>query len=97
MQGSTLSYDEIQEISSQLSKCSKEMESNLDEIRTEFNKVGQDNVWSGSAAAEAKATFDRLSAKFPEFVTAVRECSDYLAKVVEIYKSVDDQAKTANS
>lgn len=93
MDQSTLSYEEMLEISTQLSTCANEMQSELDQIKSEFGKIGEGDIWSGTAAAEAKQTFDKLSAKFPEFVTAVQECSDYLAKVVDLYQSVDSQAQ----
>lgn len=92
MDQSTLSYQEMLDISSQLASCANEMQINLDEVKNQFNKIGEGDIWSGSAAAEAKATFDKLSAKFPEFVTAVKDCSDYLNKVVNLYQSVDNQA-----
>ena len=46
-------------------------------------------MWSGTAASETKATFDKLSAKFPEFSQSVNDCYKYLLSVVENYKSVD--------
>ncbi len=36
-----------------------------------------------------KERFDELSAKFPEFSSAVDDCYKYLSNVVETYKSVD--------
>lgn len=96
MDQSTLSYQDMLEISSQLASCANEMQSNLDEIKTQFNKIGEGDVWSGSAAAEAKSTFDKLSAKFPDFVAAVKDCSDYLNKVVDLYQSVDNQATSSS-
>lgn len=97
MDQSKLTYEEILEISNQLASCAQDMEANLDEIKNQFNKIGQENVWSGTAAAEAKATFDRLSAKFPEFSQSVRDCSSHLSKVVDLYQTVDNQAASSSN
>ena len=73
----------------QLNSASSQMESLLTEVRTLFEKIGNDDVWSGTAASQTKETFDTLSAKFPEFSQAVNDCYRYLLSVVENYKSVD--------
>ena len=54
-----------------------------------FDKIGTEDVWSGTAASTTKETFDQLSAKFPEFSQSVNDCYKYLTSVVENYKSVD--------
>ena len=67
----------------------KNINDNFQEIKALFNKVGTDDVWNGTAASTTKAEFDRLSAKFPEFSSAINDCYKYLLSVVENYKSVD--------
>lgn len=89
MDFSRLSYGQITSIAEQLNTSSAQMESLLTEIKTLFNKVGSDDVWSGTAAAATKEKFDTLSAKFPEFSQAVNDCYKYLLTVVENYQTVD--------
>ena len=72
-----------------LNSSSTQMENLLTEIKTLFDKIGTDDVWSGTAASTTKETFDQLSAKFPEFSQSVNDCYKYLTSVVENYKSVD--------
>ena len=38
---------------------------------------------------KTKEEFDRLSAKFPEFSSAISNCHKHLLSVVETYRSVD--------
>ena len=90
MDFSKLTYSEIQSLANQLSSSASSMENVLNEVKTLFGNIGQDDVWSGTAAAHTKETFDKLSAKFPEFSQSVDDCSKYLLTVVENYKSVDD-------
>lgn len=89
MDFSKLTYAQVQSIATQLKSYSTQMESLLNEIKSKFEKIGNDEVWSGTAAAEAKSTFDKLSAKFPEFSVAIDDCHTYLNQVVESYKAVD--------
>lgn len=89
MDFSKLSYSQVQTLADQLNTSSTEMETLLAEIKALFDKVGNDSVWSGTAASATKETFDALSAKFPEFSLAVNDCYKYLLQVVENYKSVD--------
>ena len=89
MDFSKLTYSQVQAIADSLNTASVDMESLLNEIKSLFDKVGTDDVWSGTAAAQTKDTFDTLSKKFPEFSQSVNDCYIYLTKVVENYKSVD--------
>ena len=89
MDFSRLSYGQITSIAEQLNSSANQMESLLNEIKALFDKVGSDEVWSGTAAAKTKEEFDTLSAKFPEFSQAVNDCYKYLLTVVENYKAVD--------
>lgn len=91
MNGSTLTYGQIQAISQNLKSLSSSMESNLGEIKTLFDNVGNEEYWAGSSASSAKAEFDQLSAKFPEFSKAVNDCAAYLDSVVASYQNVDQK------
>ena len=86
---SGLTYDEIQGIAADLLSKASEMEIILSAVTAEFNKVGNEDTWSGTAASTAKAEFDALKAKFPEFKSAVDECAKYLNTTVERYKATD--------
>ncbi len=89
MDFSKLSYGQITEIASDLSSNASQMENILNETKTLLNKIGTDEVWSGTAASAAKEKFDTLSAKFPEFSQAVNDCSAYLNQVVANYQAAD--------
>lgn len=88
---SKLSYSEIESISNQLNSKAGAMESLLNNISTQLKKVGNDGTWSGTAASAAFDEFNKLMQKFPDFYNAVKDCSTYLNKVVQTYKSVDSK------
>ena len=94
---SSLTYGQIQTISTNLQSYSTQMQSILDEVKMLFSKIGTDDVWSGSAAASTKAEFDRLAAKFPEFSQAVQDCCKYLNTVVANYQAIDLQVEPQNT
>lgn len=89
MDFSKLTYAEVQSMAERLNSSSTQMEELLTEIKGLFDKVGNDDVWSGTAASATKEQFDTLSAKFPEFSQSVNDCYTYLMSVVENYQSVD--------
>lgn len=89
MDFSKLSYAQVEDMAAQLNTSSQGMQTVLEEVKTLFNKVGNDDVWSGNAASETKAKFDQLSAKFPEFVQAIEDCYKYLMQVAANYRAVD--------
>lgn len=89
MDFSKLSYAQVTSYAEQLQSSSREMETLLAEIKALLDKVGNDDTWSGTAAGNTKETFDKLSAKFPEFSTAINDCYKYLMSVVASYKAVD--------
>ncbi len=92
---SGLSYGEIENIATQLDSKATSMETILNAVSTELNKVGNEGTWSGTAAATAKQEFDALKAKFPEFKEAITTCAKYLKQTVERYKAVDAAAQQA--
>lgn len=89
MDFSKLSYTQIQSLADQLKNSASSMETLLTEIKALFEKIGADDVWSGTAASNTKEEFDALSAKFPEFSQSITDCYNYLVQVVANYKSVD--------
>ena len=89
MDFSKLSYSQVQALADQLHNSATSMETLLSEIKTLFENIGSEEVWSGTAASETKTQFDVLSSKFPEFSSAVNDCYKYLLSVVENYKAVD--------
>lgn len=89
-----LSYAEIKNISSKLKTSANNMQRTLESVTKQLNKIGSDSVWSGTAASEEKAEFDKLTKKFPEFYKAVSDASTYLAQVVTNYEQVDRAIKT---
>ena len=66
------------------------MEQLLNDVSMLINRVGNSDAWTGTAAANAKAKFDSLVAKMPEFYDATNQCYTHLVSVVENYKSVDN-------
>lgn len=87
---SGLSYNEINSIADQLGQKASSMRELLDDaIKPQMNRVGTDGVWSGDAAAQAKAEFDVLAGKFGEFYEAIASCSEYLKNTVQRYQAVD--------
>lgn len=91
MNGSSITYSQIMNASSNLNSYAKEMQSILEEITTLTSKIGNDNIWAGNAAMESKNKFNTLSAKFADFYKAVMDESAHLASVVENYKQADAQ------
>lgn len=89
MDFSRLSYGQVQSMADQLNSLSGQMETLLNEVKMLFDKIGTEDVWSGTAASTTKENFDKLSAKFPEFSQSINDCYKYLLSVVENYKSVD--------
>ena len=89
MNYSKISYEQLMSLAEQLRGASQNMESILNEVKVLFNRIGGSDVWSGTAASAARASFDQLAAKFPEFYSATSKCHTHLTSVVENYKRVD--------
>lgn len=89
MDFSKVSYEDVEAKAADLSSTANDMNSTLQAITQLFNQVGDDSVWSGTAASETKASFDLLSSQFHQFNEAVQNCSEYLIAMVENYKSAD--------
>lgn len=91
MEGSNLTYAQITTISQNLQNYAKDMQSVLDEITSYVSKIGNEDVWGGSAAMESRTKFDSLQAKFVDFYNAVNDEATHLATVVENYQKADSQ------
>ena len=94
MEGSNLTYAQITTISQNLQNYAKDMQTVLDEITSYVSKIGNEDVWGGSAAMESRNKFDSLQAKFADFYKAVNDFGDTLNKVAEIYEKFDKNVKT---
>ncbi len=77
-----ISYSEVENLANKLKTAGTDMEAILSEIKMLLSKIGDDGTWSGEAAVEAKATFDEISVKFPEFSQSVIDCGSYLINTV---------------
>lgn len=91
MEGSNLTYAQITTISQNLQNYAKDMQSVLDEITSYVSKIGNEDVWGGSAAMESRTKFDSLQAKFADFYKAVNDEAAHLTTVVENYQKADSQ------
>lgn len=91
MEGSNLTYAQITTISQNLQNYAKDMQAVLDEITSYVSKIGNEDIWGGSAAMESRAKFDSLQAKFADFYKAVTDESAHLTTVVENYQKADNQ------
>ena len=89
MQGSNLTYEQVLAISQSLDKYASDMQIILDEITALSSKIGNEDIWGGQAAMNAKSKFSDLSIKFGEFKEAVKEESKFLNNVIENYKQTD--------
>ena len=93
MNQSTISYEQVLGLAEQLKSASNNMESILNEVKSLFDQIGNSDAWAGTAASEARAKFDTLSAKFPEFAQATSSCQTYLSSVVENYRNIDTKVQ----
>ena len=77
-----------------LTKSAKTLDSLLNSDLTGIiNNVKK--VYSSETADELYAAFDKMKAKFPDFIKSVTDCSNYLSKTVApAYEKVE---KTASS
>ena len=63
-------------------------------LNTELNGIIEKvkKVYQSSTADELYGAFDKMKAKFPDFVSAINDCSTYLSDVVApAYEQVESQ------
>ena len=94
MNGSNLTYSQITAISQNLQNYSRDMQTILEDIIALVDKLGNEDVWGGNAAADAKSKFNTLNAKFADFYKAVTDEATHLTTVVENYQKVDTQLES---
>lgn len=94
MNGSNLTYAQITTISQNLQNYSKDMQTVLEDIINLANRIGNEDVWGGTAAEDAKQKFNTLNAKFADFYKAVNDEAAHLTAVVENYQKVDTQLQS---
>ena len=64
----------------------------LNDIGIDYvEKVGEADIWAGTAANYSREEFDKLSAHFPSFSVAVLDCSKGLEQFAANYD--DTEAK----
>lgn len=91
MNGSNLTYAQITTISQNLQNYAKDMRNVLDEITEYVNRIGNEDIWGGTAAEDSKTKFNTLNAKFADFYKAVTDEAAHLSTVVENYQKADSQ------
>lgn len=91
MNGSNLTYAQIKTISQNLQNYSKDMQTVLDDITSLVNKIGNEDVWGGTAAEDSRSKFNTLQVKFADFYKAVTDEAAHLNTVVENYQKADSQ------
>ena len=88
MNNTKISYEQLISLAEQLKTSSQNMESILNEIKILFNRIGNPDVWAGASAEAAKAKFNMLSSKFPEFYNATRKCHTHFKLPRKDYNNV---------
>lgn len=91
MNGSNLTYAQIQATSQNLSAYARKMETILGEITQLVSRIGNEDVWAGTAALNSKSKFEALNAKFADFYKAVTDEATHLNTVVENYQKADQK------
>lgn len=90
-----LTYQDLLNAGDSLGIYATNMETLLNAIKTNIDKIGTEGIWSGTAAENAKAKFNEIALKFDEFHEAITSCKNYLNKVVENYQAADQAANNA--
>ena len=55
-----LTYAEVRSISTKLKTSANTMQQTLESVKKQLNKIGSDNVWSGTAAAEVVTNYEQV-------------------------------------
>lgn len=88
MDSSKMFYDRVESLANKLKQSAIDMENILDSVDKLFFKVGEEGIWSGTAAGQTKEQFDTLSNKFPQFSSTLKQCSDNLNTAVKNYREI---------
>ncbi len=91
------SYQDLTDAATNLRKYKTEMDTLLNTtIKNNINKIGEgSDIWSGDAAENAKQKFNKIAAKFPDFVKSVEDCAAYLEQVRTDFQNADTAARNA--
>lgn len=84
-----VSAQRMREIANELKDAAARMEENLTHIKEMMEKVGEADIWAGTAANNSREEFDRLSAYFPSFSEAVLDCSKGLEQLAANYDNAE--------
>lgn len=90
-----VSTAELRQGANNLNSSSVEMASLLNEIKGLMDKIGEEDIWAGESAQASREEFDKLSAKFPSFSEAVKNCSDGLITFANNYDEQEAKIKSA--
>lgn len=69
----------------------------LDEIlntsfKNNINSVYE--IYKSDTATELKGAYEEIERKFPEFINAIKECSEYLTSLSNKYAEIEAAAKS---
>ena len=90
----TFSSQGCRSAASDLTKSANTLDSLLNsDLTGVINKVK--NVYDSETASELYAAFDKMKAKFPDFIKSVTDCSNYLSNTVApAYEKVEATASS---
>ena len=92
----SLSYEKMNEYSNELGFVSGALEENLNEVKALINKIGDSDVWAGTAAEKSKEAILEFATQFPMFVQSINECKEALDKIVSNYEEADSVVTGGN-
>lgn len=87
-----VSYQQILNLSSELNTCAINLDMILNvELKELFDKIGDENFWSGNSAQKLNEELNTLKEKFPKFSSDIKSVSINLTKLVEEYQRADNE------
>lgn len=84
-----LSYEQIRAAAARLKQNANNMQSLLNDVKSQMQKVNTEGVWKSQSAQKTYDTFEELSSKFPSFYEKVMSYADFLEKTVQAYEAAD--------
>lgn len=87
-----VSYQQILNLSSELNTCAINLDMILNvELKELFEKIGDENFWSGNSAQKLNEELNVLKEKFPKFSNDIKKTSTNLIKLVDEYQKADNE------
>lgn len=86
---STLNYVEIDAKAELLKTASNNIATELNVVKSELDKIGSEEVWSGNSANETREEVQVLIEKFPMFSEKIDDCYAFLKKAAAGYAQLD--------